>query len=87
MEITIDSIKKQRDEAVAKYMESIKNAPTWKTARYNRLIGAKPKTDSDLTNELTSFLRSLNMVSQAYFDKDVWNFPEESGELEGGAID
>jgi hypothetical protein len=85
--MTIEQIKSKRDERVAQYLKDIKGAPTWKTARYNKLIGSKPKTDADLTSELTNYLRNLNMISQAYFGKDVWQFDEPSAELEGSAID
>ena len=87
MEITMELLKNKRDEAVLEYTVAVKNAPTWKTARYSKLLNRKPSTDADLTNELTSYIQNLNMISQAYFGKDVWSFEEQVTELKGGAID
>ena len=87
MEITMELLKNKRDEAVLEYTIAVKNAPTWKTARYSKLLNRKPSTDADLTNELTSYIQNLNMISQAYFGKDVWSFEEQVTELKGGAID
>ena len=87
MEITMEYLKKKRDVAVHEYTEAVKNAPTWKTARYSKLLNRKPSTDADLTNELTSYIQNLNMIAQAYFGKDVWSFEEQVTELKGGAID
>ena len=87
MEVTMELLKNKRDEAVLEYTEAVKNAPTWKTARYSKMLQRKPKTDADLTQELTSYIQNLNMISQAYFGKDVWSFDEQVTELKGGAID
>ena len=85
--MTYEQIKAKRDARIEQYLRDMAVAPTWKTAKFNRLTNSKPKTDADLTNELTTYLRNLNMVSQAYFRKDVWQFEEETAELQGGAID
>ena len=87
MEVTMEYLKNKRDVAVHEYTEAVKSAPTWKTARYSKMLGRKPKTDADLTQELTSYIQNLNMISQAYFGKDVWSFDEQVTELKGGAID
>ena len=87
MEVTMELLKNKRDVAVLEYTEAVKNAPTWKTARYSKMLQRKPKTDADLTQELTSYIQNLNMISQAYFGKDVWSFDEQVTELKGGAVD
>ena len=87
MEITMELLKNKRDEAVLEYTIAVKNAPTWKTAKYSKMLGRKPATDADMTSELISYIQSLNMISQAYFKKDVWSFEEQVTELKGGAVD
>jgi len=87
MEVTMEYLKKKRDIAVHEYTEAVKSAPTWKTAKYSKMLGRKPKTDADMTSELISYIQSLNMISQAYFEKDVWSFEKQVTELPGGAVD
>ena len=79
--ITYNDLCNQRDELIANWLRDSRSAPS--QGRYSKLTGSYSKSKREYLKDLTIELQNLNLVSQAMFKKDVWDFDQEEPALKG----